>query len=941
MDTHHVEEERQHPTQNKSSIDWINFIIKRWWVLLILIPLIITVMIRLEPMKLVPMEKSAEAGVINYYRSMIRAEIDKQFPNIPEGQRAELAEQKLQEAIQKTGKEQFRAYIKQNTDALKSKIQYQSGKNTYVYLGDIDSYYWLRQSRNIIEKGMQCDVVKDDRCYDSYTLAPNIIEKPIDYYPIVIVGVYNVLKIFNSDISLMQASFLTPLFFALVFTVPLFLLLRKIKGNVAAVIGSVLLNVNPHVLSRSLGSDSDIINIFFQVIFLWLAIECFYAPSLRNKVIWASLSGVLLSLYSRFWGGWWYLADLFIFALIVNGVYLVLQKWYTNKRFAWEEFKGPLKQIAFPAFSLVIVLIIFFWPIFHSPAQLWGTVTSQLGVLSLKKAANPNYWPNVLTTVAEFNSMGIDGIISAFGSFAGMGLYLMAILGIIFLIFPTIKFINKNKLAFVLFIIANIIIYLIMKSSTKGTLVFLLMIPIFIGIFLHLRIKEKETFHPDAVFLLTIIICMVTYFSFIGVRFLFLMAVPISIFVAIFFEGFCRILLSLIRRLLALPKLITNISLVILISLFLLTPVQIGFATAQSYMPNVSDEWVETLEKIKQSSKSDAIINSWWDFGHWFKYFADRRVTLDGSSQNNPQLHWLGKLLLTSNETISRGILRMLDCGGNNAFDAINEKMNDTPHAVYVINQVIIEKKSKAANILAEHGFSSAEIQNILSYTHCNPPEDFLITSEDMIGKSGVWAHFGSWDFKKSYLSSIAGDMPQNEIIKKFKEDYNIDEATTKSWIQELISFKEQGEINSWIAPWPSYYSGFTSCDKQANISLCSFSQGENKFDIVIDFKQKEAYVKKSDGAKVAPAAVAFVNEASYDILIPSGETFYLGVVVQKTGDSIDVMYMDPALVGSMFTRLFFFDGIGLSSFEKFYDTTNVFGGRIITWKVVWDAEDK
>ena len=45
---------------------------------------------------------------------------------------------------------------------------------------------------------------------------------------------------------------------------------------------------------------------------------------------------------------------------------------------------------------------------------------------------------------------------------------------------------------------------------------------------------------------------------------------------------------------------------------------------------------------------------------------------------------------------------------------------------------------------------------------------------------------------------------------------------------------------------------------------------------------------------------------------------------------------MDPALTGSMFTRLFYFDGAGLDKFEKFNDVTDVTGQRIITWKVKW-----
>ena len=935
---------------DKNKINWKEFIIKKSWILLILIPLIVTLMVRLEPMKLVPLEKSAENNVLNYYRSMIRAEIDKQLPNMPNDQKEALTEQKFKEFMQKEGKEQLQAAIKQNADSLKSRLQYESGKKTYVYLGDIDSYYWLRQSRNIIEKGTQCDVVKDNACYDAYTVAPNILEKPIYYYPIAIVAVYKFLKIFNHDISLMQASFLTPLVFSLLFTIPLFILLRKIRGNIVAVIGTVLVNVNTSVLTRSLGSDSDITNVFFQVIFLWLAVECFYADSLRNKSIWASIAGVLISIYSLFWIGWWYLADLFIFALIIKGVYVALQKWRINKRLELKDCKEPLKGIAFPAISFLAIIIIFFVFIFRSPTALWDALTTQFKVLSFKAAANTNYWPNVLTTVAEFNGISISQIISSFGSFGfknftitfkrltiiPITFYLMAALGMVFLIFPTIRFINKKKVAFSLFVAANIAIYSFVKSSSAEILVFLFMVPVFIGILLHLFVEEKETFHPDMVFLLTVIICLVTYFSYSGARFLFLMAVPVSIFVAIFFEGVLKLLFSFTRKLTSLPKFFTTACIIILTFLFLVKPVQTGFVAAQNYLPNVSDEWVETLEKIKQSSKPDAIINSWWDFGHWFKYFADRRVTLDGSSQNNPQLHWLGKLLLTSDENMSRGILRMLDCGGNNAFNAVNAKMNDAPHSIDIVNEIIVERRGKAADTLAKHNFSADEITNALSYSHCNPPENFLITSDDMISKGGVWAHFGSWNFKKSYLNAVYKTTPEEEIIKKFEEDYNIDEKTTKKWIQELNSLKNEDDINRWIAPWPSY-AGWFDCSKVDDTNIeCGFVEG---LTLNINLNTIEADIVTPGGIK-HPNVIAYTTEDGIMKTKEFNDTIGLGVTLANFGGNYRAYAMSPELAASMFTRLFFLDGSGLSSFEKFYNTQTVYGGRIIRWKVKWDAED-
>ena len=44
----------------------------------------------------------------------------------------------------------------------------------------------------------------------------------------------------------------------------------------------------------------------------------------------------------------------------------------------------------------------------------------------------------------------------------------------------------------------------------------------------------------------------------------------------------------------------------------------------------------------------------------------------------------------------------------------------------------------------------------------------------------------------------------------------------------------------------------------------------------------------------------------------------------------------DPVQVGSLFSRLFFFDGAETTAFTKFSDMTDFTGTRIIVWKVDW-----
>ena len=60
-----------------------------------------------------------------------------------------------------------------------------------------------------------------------------------------------------------------------------------------------------------------------------------------------------------------------------------------------------------------------------------------------------------------------------------------------------------------------------------------------------------------------------------------------------------------------------------------------------------------------------------------------------------------------------------------------------------------------------------------------------------------------------------------------------------------------------------------------------------------------------------------------------------LGFSITATRNG-EVLISDPLLADSMFTRLFYFNGIDTSHFEKFSDETTVTGERIIIWRVKW-----
>ena len=74
----------------------------------------------------------------------------------------------------------------------------------------------------------------------------------------------------------------------------------------------------------------------------------------------------------------------------------------------------------------------------------------------------------------------------------------------------------------------------------------------------------------------------------------------------------------------------------------------------------------------------------------------------------------------------------------------------------------------------------------VLKYSHCTPPEDYYITSEDMIGKAGVWSHFGSWDFNKASMYQEVKHLQENKATQIITEKYNLNDELANKYYYEI-----------------------------------------------------------------------------------------------------------------------------------------------------------
>ncbi len=923
-------------------------------ILLIAIPVILTAYIRLQAGSLPATDTWAQSSVENYYKNQISQSIYKQYPNLPVTQRDKLVAEQYTTFV-KENKDNIAQQVTQTSAYFKTGMQYQENGTAYTFLGDLDSYYYLRQARNIEEKGMVCDY-KDENgiCKDNHMIAPVDGLADPSMHPYATVYLHKILKVFNPKINLMQAAFILPTLIAMIAAIAAFFIGRKLMNNVAGFFAAMFIATSPLIITRTLGSDTDIWNITFPLIIIWLFLEAFDSKSLIKKISFTVLTGFAMACFNFAWGGWWYIFYFIIAAILGHIGFIALKKYIKHKHFK-HIFDKELRDDAILLGTLILSVMIFITIIYS-----FGNFTAAMKApfmfnSELETAAVANLWPNVLTTVAELNDADIPTIISQ-TSFGITILFALALLGIILTLVR-----KEPKFEDYLLIGISTILYLYLISP-KGMLLnyklylFLVLAPILLGSWFILKDDKTRDIKPALILMIWIVGMM--YTSIKGVRFILLLIPAFSIGLGVAIGYIYQYLNRTISNGLKISNNITKILVACVLCLILIAPISMGISSGKNFVPSITTGWWDSLTKIREESKPDAIITSWWDFGHWFKYVADRKVTFDGASQYPALAHWAGRSLLTSNEQETIGILNMLACGSNNAFEEINKKYQDTEKSQNVVSDIYLLSKADARKHLLNLGFNDAETTQILKYSHCDAPDVYYVTSEDMVGKAGVWGHFGSWDIDKAYVINEVKPKSLEEGTRLLKERFNYSDDEATKIYYDVQALTTDREMNDWIAPWPSYAANSIPCSNYSDLVLCDMriTIGNNgQQNIVLERavinisnpKQSQVlmgvYAQNTNtriGENIATWGKVVIADNKIKTYSPDNASVGLGILlnVNKVNNvtTYSAIVSDPLLIDSTFTKLFYLEGKGMTHFEKFSDVTDITGTRIIVWKVNW-----
>jgi len=651
-------------------------------ILLILIAILFSSFFRMYPSDLPAMDNSAKNNVYNFYQNQIRQQVDQNYPNLPDANKNAIVNRDFNEYL-KNNKDTVEQQIKDNSALLKSQFKDANGD---TYLLAIDPYYWFAEARNYVEFGEFGDENNEagERVFSLRNGRQDKKLTVLNLNPLMGAWMYKILRIFDNDISVMRAVFLLPVLLIGLSIIPAFFIGRRLGGNIGGFFAAMIIALNAALLGRTPAgfSDTDPYNILFPLLIAWMFIGAMDAEGLKKKIGFSALGALFVGFYSLAWTGWWYVFDFIIITLVI---YVVYQAVLSIKNKASE--KGFLSNpniksslIVGGSFFLSSVILV---TLFRSFRSFMIIFRGPGNVVGLKDVAVTKIWPNVLTTVAEFNEVKLSAIVSQMG---GSLLFWMGLMGIVLLL-VNIKKMNNVNWAFLGFAgLYNMGVVALRESITSPiTLIIVLGVPIAVGLLKILHFKEDIDVKYS---LLLMIWFMGTLYGFTkGVRFAILMVPAFAISLGICVKAIYVFLSKLLSKDLHINKTISQSVTLLLLLLLLVAPIKTANSTALGEIPSMNDQWFNTLDAIRNDAE-DGIITSWWDFGHWFYAMAGRRVTFDGGDQGE-RIHWVGKSLLTDDEEVSIGILRMLNCGQEDAPHVLESHLgDDTVRAIAILNNM-------------------------------------------------------------------------------------------------------------------------------------------------------------------------------------------------------------------------------------------------------------
>jgi asparagine N-glycosylation enzyme membrane subunit Stt3 len=768
----------------------------------------------------------------------------------------------------------IKEYRKQNKKELKSQEQKLYGQlkdrfqdaSDQTYLMELDCWHWGRYAQNVVLRGRPGDETIAGREWDYYMTAPNGFYLFWEQGLHYFTGfLYKFYSLFR-PVEFYTFLFYLPLFFAAIFITVLYICVYRYSGHLGAIFSCLFIGLAPTFLFRSCAGwyDKDILNLLFGVLIVGIYVESFADQSLRRRLLWIGLASFWVGLFCFTWTHWWFIFFIIVIFEMIYLVSLCFMHFYLRKNRLNTIKQHMVSLVCFSAFSLFWVLVI------AGGEPIKALYTETLRAAFLTKPLVGSLWPNVFYTVGELRRADIESISQSLGGawvsvFVSMGMILLTVRALWYKSCPEPK--------------------------------------------------------RMAIIILDIWFIAMMFASFSGIRFITFLLIPLGVSSGWLIDDIYKYL-----------KKARNIPGMLLLLVALLIPgffyLKMSYRSATNIYPLINDTWYRVLNIIKVETPPDAILNSWWDYGDWFKVIARRRVIFDGQTQITPQAYWMAKCILTDDEEQAIAILRMLNNGGNNAFEIINAHIKDPLESILLLETALSNKPENAKEILSNF-LPKESTEKVMRLLFSFPATAYFIVEDSMVQKIGAISYLGNWDFSKVYIAQKLKAKEETKLVEHLTKELGKDKGLMQKFYQEAFLISPEN-LDDWLSNRLQFYTPLADGKKEQDAVF--FANG-------YIYKPKEKIIYSKDG-HIPRSLFVFEDNDVKEIVYGNPNVIYSALVSQDANGNYKMIILDRELGKSMFSRLYFFEGKGLKYFEPFINVEE--GNNYIrVYNIKWSSGER
>lgn len=531
----------------------------------------------------------------------------------------------------------------------------------HVYLGDLDSYLWLRRAQQYLRAGTTCDTVAQGDCRDLHTLAPvgGSMRYARSIHIAAIVAVHRIAAWLRPGWPLPSSAILVPVIVGALGVLPAFALGRRLAGDAAGLCAAIVSGTNAVFLGRSIGGDDDVWNVVLPLAVVWAVAAALGARRPIACAGFAVLAAGLQTVHALSWRGALVTWGVVVGSLALDLVVSTLRALAPGRR--GEAATGALRRTTLTLVVFCLAGLGLAAMRGEATALLRAPLDAVATLIGPARAPVPSgeHWPDTLATVSELSHSGLAGIANGVG---GALFCFVGWLGLLLLVLPR----RGWGPAHFAVLIAGTLLYrglLAAPEMSRAVLLGLVALPLAAALVVSIGADDDE---ERGTRLLVVVWFLATFLlAWAWVRFTILLVAPFALAFGVALGRLVSWMgeLAAERR----PGLVPAVRAAgwLVVAAVLLPPLRNGLAAADSYLPRMQDAWWDGLARLRGEAPEDAVVVAWWDYGYFVEYVAERGSVADGSTLLTHAPHWIARALLAQSEREGAGLLRMLACGSD------------------------------------------------------------------------------------------------------------------------------------------------------------------------------------------------------------------------------------------------------------------------------------